>query len=142
MDAPNPRSTQRQAGDKAPPGDSPSWKIPPRRTWLLFAIALLVNFLAVRLFMPGAETPLTIPYTLFKVEVGKRNVQSIYSRGETLSGRFVSPVTFPPTSEVPQATDTPQPKAGHGMPRRGPPRTSVNFATTLPAFADPGLERF
>jgi len=142
MDAPNPRSTQRQAGDKAPPGDSPSWKIPPRRTWLLFAIALIVNFLAVRLFMPGVEAPLTIPYTLFKVEVGKHNVQSIYSRGETLSGRFVSPVTFPPTSEVPQASDAPQPKASHGMPRRGPPRTSVNFVTTLPAFADQGLERF
>ena len=28
------------------------------------------------------------------------------------------------------------------MPRRGPPRTSVNFVTTLPAFVDPGLERF
>jgi cell division protease FtsH len=142
MDAPNPRSTQRQVADNVPPGGSPAWKIPPRRTWLLFAIALLVNFLAVRLFMPGAEAPLTIPYTLFKVEVGKHNVQSIYSRGETLSGRFVTPVTFPPTSEVPRASDAPQPKASHGMPRRGPPRTSVNFVTTLPAFADPGLERF
>ena len=142
MDTPNSRPAQRQGSDKAQPGGNASWKIPPRRTWLLFAIALLVNFLAVRLFMPGAEAPLTIPYTLFKVEVGKRNVQSIYSRGETLSGRFVSPVTFPPTSDAPQATDTPQPKAGQGMPRRGPPRTSVNFVTTLPAFADPGLERF
>ena len=92
--------------DKAQPGVNASWKIPPRRTWLLFAIALLVNFLAVRLFMPGAEAPLTIPYTLFKVEVGKRNVQSIYSRGETLSGRFVAPVTFPPTSDAPHCPPT------------------------------------
>ena len=35
-----------------------------------------------------------------------------------------------------------QPKAARGMPRRGPPRTSVNFITTLPAFVDPGLEEF
>ena len=106
MDMPNSRPAQRQGADKAQPGGNASWKIPPRRTWLLFAIALLVNFLAVRLFMPGAEAPLTIPYTLFKVEVGKRNVQSIYSRGETLSGRFVAPVTFPPTSDASQATGT------------------------------------
>jgi cell division protease FtsH len=59
-----------------------------------------------------------------------------------LSGRFVAPVTFPPAGEVPQATDAVQTKGFRGMPRRGPPRTSVNFVTTLPAFADQGLERF
>ncbi|HKP66327.1 MAG TPA: ATP-dependent zinc metalloprotease FtsH [Casimicrobiaceae bacterium] len=142
MDPRNARPPQRTGANASPPGGGTSWKIPPRRTWLLFAIALLVNFLAVRFFMPGAEAPLTIPYTLFKVEVGKRNVQSIYSRGETLSGRFVTPVTFPPAGEVPQATDAVQTKGFRGMPRRGPPRTSVNFVTTLPAFADQGLERF
>ena len=142
MDPRNARPPQRGAANASPPGGGASWKIPPRRTWLLFAVALLVNFLAVRYFMPGAEAPLTIPYTLFKVEVGKRNVQSIYSRGETLSGRFVAPVTFPPAGEVPQATDAVQTKGFRGMPRRGPPRTSVNFVTTLPAFADQGLERF
>jgi cell division protease FtsH len=121
--------------------NGPAQKIPPGRTWLWFALALLVNFLAVRLFMPGAEAPLTIPYTLFKDEVGKRNVVSIYSRGETLSGRFATAVTFPPASEAGSSAAA-QPKAARGMPRRGPPRTSVNFVTTLPAFADPGLERF
>src|SRR5689334_2761477 len=142
MDPRNARPPQRGAANASPPGSGASWKIPPRRTWLLFAVALLVNFLAVRYFMPGAEAPLTIPYTLFKVEVSKRNVQSIYSRGETLSGRFVAPVTFPPAGEVPQATDAVQTKGFRGMPWRGPPRTSVNFVTTLPAFADQGLERF
>ena len=37
-------------------------------------LRLLINFLAVGCFMPGAEAPLTIPYTLFKDEVGKHNV--------------------------------------------------------------------
>ena len=96
--------------------------MPPRRTWLWFAVALLVNFLAVRLFMPGQEAPLTVPYTLFKEEVAKRNVQSIYSRGETLSGRFVAPVTFPPANDT-QAS-APQ-KQARGVPRRGPPRRTA-----------------
>ena len=65
-------------------------------------------------------------YTLFMFEFGKHNVQSIYSRGETLSGRFVTPVTFPPAGEAPQASDASQPKAPQGMPRRGPPRSSAS----------------
>ena len=142
MDKTDSRTVQRAAPGKASPGGDLPRKIPPGRTWLVFAIALVINFVAVRYFMPGPEAPLTIPYTLFKVEVGKRNVQSIYSRGETLSGRFVAPVTFPPPGEAPQASEPAPSKAGRGMPRRGPPRTSANFVTTLPAFADPGLERF
>ena len=133
--------TTPDAGSPGAPKSPGQMRIPPGRTWLWFAIALLVNFVAVRFFMPGAEAPLTVPYTLFKDEVGKHNVQSIYSRGETLSGRFATPVTFPPPGEVSAATDA-QAKAARGVPRRGPPRTSVNFITTLPAFVDPGLERF
>ena len=97
--APAPPAARNPKLPGAGPGAGGSY-MPPRRTWLWFAVALLVNFLAVRLFMPGAETPLTVPYTLFKEEVAKRNVQSIYSRGETLSGRFVAPVTFPPANEA------------------------------------------
>jgi cell division protease FtsH len=115
--------------------------IPPRRTWLWFAVALLVNFVAVRYFMPGAEAPITVPYTLFKDEVSKRNVLSIYSRGETLSGRFATPVTFPPGGEAAAKAAAP-PKPVRGIPRSGPPRTSVYFITTLPAFVDPGLEQY
>ena len=124
------------------PGQGGPTNIPPRRAWLWFAVALLVNFVVVRYLMPGAEAPLTIPYTLFKEEVSKRNVQSIYSRGETLSGRFASPVTFPAPGEADNATAPPPSKAMRGPPRRGPPRTSVNFITTLPAFVDRGLEEF
>ena len=127
-------------GTPGTPEGPGSTKMPPGRTWLWFAVALLVNFLAVRYFMPGAEAPLTVPYTLFKEEVGKHNVQSIYSRGETLSGRFATPVTFPPPGEAGKSA-TPETPI-RGVPRRGPPRTSVNFVTTLPTFVDPGLEQF
>ena len=62
--------------------------MPPRRTWLWLLLVLAVNFWLARLLMPGPEAPVTVPYTLFKEEVGKGNVQAIYSRGDTLTGRF------------------------------------------------------
>ena len=46
-------------------------KMPPRRTWLWLLLVLGVNFWLARLLMPGPEAPVTIPYTLFKEEVGK-----------------------------------------------------------------------
>jgi hypothetical protein len=82
----------------APAGGGPT-RIPPGRTWLWFAIALLLNFVLARYLVPGGEVPLTIPYTLFKEEVSKGNVKAIYSRGETLTGLFAAPVTYPPPEE-------------------------------------------
>jgi cell division protease FtsH len=118
--------------------------MPPRRAWLWFAAVLLLNFLIVRFLMPGPEAPLVVPYTLFKEEVAHKNVQAIYSRGDTLTGRFAQAITYPP---APQTTPdgkaeppkTVQPK---GAPGHGPPRTSANFITTLPAFVGPNLEQF
>ena len=99
--------------------------MPPRRTWLTFLLILVVNFLLVRLLLPGTDEAIKVPYTLFKEEVAKRNVARIYSRGASLTGRFVRPVTYPPAAD--SATGV-------------RPRAVTNFATTLPAFVDPGLE--
>src|SRR5262245_19163474 len=65
-------------------------RMPPVRTWLWFAVLILINFLIARHLMPGPETPVIVPYTLFRAEVGKHNVEAIYSRGETITGRFVT----------------------------------------------------
>jgi cell division protease FtsH len=67
--------------------------MPPGRQWLTFAIILLVNFLLVRVLFPDRDAPVTVPYTLFKEQVAKRNVERIYSRGESLTGRFDTAVT-------------------------------------------------
>jgi cell division protease FtsH len=83
----------------------------------------------VRLLFPSPDAPITVPYTLFKEEVAKRNVERIYSRGASLTGRFATPVTYPPASDT---------AAGARPPAR--PQPVTNFATTLPAFVDPGLE--
>jgi cell division protease FtsH len=76
-----------------------------------------VNFVLARLLMPGAEGPVTVPYTLFKEEVTKGNVQAIHSRADVITGKFKSPVTYPPPSEKAPA------------PGGSPPATSERSAT-------------
>ena len=121
-----PATPTRPAGDgtKGPDGAATP-PMPPRRTWLTFLIILAVNFLLVRFLFPGGEAPVKVPYTLFKQEVTKGNVERIYSRGASLTGRFRAPVTYPPATDTAATTK---------------PRTGTTFATTLPAFVDPGLE--
>jgi cell division protease FtsH len=128
------------------PGDAKSaekWKMPPGRTWLWFVGILLANYLVMRLLVPSPEAPVTIPYTLFKEEIGKRNVESIYSQGESITGRFKTAVTYPPKEEKSEtaSNETKQPRERSATPRPAS-KTATNFTTTLPAFVDPGLESF
>ena len=98
--------------------------MPPRRTWLWFALILLANFLLFRFLFPGPEGAVEVPYTFFKEEVRAENVKMIYSEGDTVEGRFEEPVTYPPKGEGGSE----------------PSRTSKSFTTVLPSFVDPGLE--
>jgi len=98
-----------------------------------------------------------VPYTFFKEEVSKGNVQAIYSQGESITGRFKAPVTYPPAGEK-NATPSGQSRTSgeksavpagesakasqRGITPRGEPKTAITFATTLPTFVDPGLEAF
>jgi len=104
--------------------------MPPRRTWLWFALILLANFLLVRLLLPGPEAPVEVPYTFFKEQVSSGNVEAIFSQGDTVEGRFEEPVTYPPKGQEGSEPDS------------TPSRTSKTFTTTLPSFVDPGLEKF
>ena len=125
------------------PGDG---RLPPARVWLAFLLILIGNFLVMRLFVPGEDAPLTVPYTVFREEVAKGNVEAIYSQGERIEGRFVRPVTYPPPRDeaAPEREETAGRQRGvaPGIGARGEPRTSTTFETTLPAFVDPGLEAF
>ena len=96
--APNGRVQPADRRPGAAPGPGQA-KMPPRRTWLWFVLVLLVNYLLMKLLMPSPGAPVTVPYTLFKEEVKKGNVQAIFSRGDTIRGRFVAPVTYPPAGE-------------------------------------------
>jgi cell division protease FtsH len=115
--------------------------MPPRKTWLWFALMLVANFFLVRLLMPGPEGPVPVPYTLFKQEVGKGNVQAIHSQGDTLTGRFKSAVTYPPADDAKRAPVPPAPGQRAAAPPAAPKQVT-SFTTTLPSFADPGLEAF
>jgi cell division protease FtsH len=87
-------------------------------------VILLVNILVMRVLFPP-DKPAKVPYTLFKQEVGRGNVERIYSRGERLTGRVHSSVTYPAR---PDSTTGAQ------------PRSITRFETVMPAFVDPGLE--
>jgi cell division protease FtsH len=111
-----------------------------RRTWLTFLLVLLANYLLVRILFPAPDEAITVPYTFFKEQVVKGNVESIYSRGESIEGRFAQPVTYPPpTEQAREQRDRPQGFASRFLPE-SKPRSSATFTTTLPAFVDPGLE--
>ena len=115
-------------------------KMPPRRTWPWLLLMLVANFLIVRALMPSQDTAVTVPYTLFKEQVTKGNVQAIYSRGETLTGRFAAAVTYPPPAKESAASGGQSPPARDGASRSAQPKTAKTFKTTIPAFVGPGLE--
>jgi len=128
------RPDSQQAPKNAGAGGKPA--LPPRRSWWIFLAVLFVNYLIVRFLFPAPGEPLTVPYTVFKVQVAQDNVAAIYSRGTTIEGRFRAQVTWPS-----EASEKATP-ARKGLPPPQPPRTADTFTTELPAFVDPGLEKF
>src|SRR5918997_5675861 len=129
---PVPSGGQPDEQRRAPGPEKQSSTMPPRRSWLWFVLILLANFLLVRLLFPGPEAPVEVPYTFFKDEVRAGNVEAIFSRGDSIEGRFKKPVTYPPKGEQGSEPGSTQ------------PRTSETFTTVLPSFVipDPALEQF
>jgi cell division protease FtsH len=125
------------AGSTQPttPGGQNKINVPPRRAWWTFLALLVVNYLVMRMLFPGEDAAVTIPYTAFKDEVAKGNVQAIYSQGASIEGRFKTAVRWPP----PASTAASAPKGFLPSPE---PRNATSFTTTLPAFVGPGLETF
>src|SRR5688572_17579578 len=129
-----PRTTNRATAKRPPPNDirsgsspPPQMPLPPRRSWLWFLAILLINYAVMRIFFAPGVDAITVPYTFFKAEAGKNNVKAIYSQGETITGKFVQPVTYPTGDE--DSTST-------------PPKTASDFTTILPTFVDADLEEF
>ncbi|HWV57494.1 MAG TPA: ATP-dependent zinc metalloprotease FtsH [Longimicrobiales bacterium] len=118
------RGTGAAGSPRQPAGDSPTRRVPPLRNLLIIVAVLLIYYVVVRLLVPGVEYT-TVPYTLFREQVTRGNVEAIYSRGERINGRFRTPVTYPA-----------QPDTATGA----QPQPVTDFSTTLPAFVDPGLE--
>jgi cell division protease FtsH len=122
-------------GRAGKPAGSGKEKLPSRKTWMTFFVIVLLNYLVMQLFFPGPDAPATIPYTVFKQEVAKGNVKSIYAKGEGIEGRFAAPVTWPPAGESEAAPRIP-------FLSKPEPRPADTFVTTLPLFVGPDLEDF
>jgi cell division protease FtsH len=106
-------------------------------------VALIVNYFIVRLLSPGGEPSVTVPYTVFKDEVRKGNVEAIYSQGDTIKGRFKTAVTYPPATTTGAAPKgEPPPTSGRPATTRPASKTARAFQTTLPTFVGPGFEAF
>ncbi|MBA3479169.1 MAG: ATP-dependent zinc metalloprotease FtsH [Lautropia sp.] len=117
-------------------------KMPPKRAWLTFLIVLLANYMLVRYLFPGPDAPIVVPYTAFKEEVSRGNIESIYAKGESIEGRFAAPVTWPPPGEQTPPARRGEPASRSERLNQGPPRTASTFTTTLPLFVGPDLETF
>jgi cell division protease FtsH len=139
-DEQKPMETSRKSDSDKPvqsPKNTPEYsnkgtqmKVPPARSWLVYVLLLLLNFIIVSWLFSGSSGAVTIPYTLFKDEVGKNNVAAISSQGNTITGRFKTPITYTPNIET------------GATPQAGQPETVATFTTIVPSFADPGLESY
>ena len=119
-------STNQQKADSqsnpasgTPNKSSPQAKTPVRRSWMwLILLVLLVNYLLARLLFPSPLEPTLVPYSLFKQEVQKGNIKAINSQGNTITGRFQTPIAYVSEKTTPKAgpearkrTDTASPEA-------------------------------
>jgi len=109
------------------PNRSNKPKLPYSRILLIFLAILIGNYLLVNYFFPEKESDITIPYSLFKEQVASGNVKAIYTKGEHISGKFENEITY--THKDPNKKEA-KPKS----------KEVSLFSTTIPSFADQGLE--
>jgi cell division protease FtsH len=106
-------------GRGAPPPPKPPM-LPrfTRRIWPFLLILFALNYW-VASTIPDKKARVDIPYTVFKNAVRSGNVIAITSKGTAIQGVTRKPITYPSGKKA---------------------RTSANFQTEQPAFADTGLE--
>lgn len=113
-----------------PSGELQRWQWPSGRIWFLLFAILALNYFLGKYFFPGPETPVKVPYTLFRDEVNKGNVEEIFATGLSVTGKFKNAVTLPTRS----------PDEDKNVLARKKPAEVKNFTTELPAFMDSGFE--
>jgi cell division protease FtsH len=99
--------------------------MPPWRTLGWFLLIIVLNFLLARYLFPRSEAPATIPYTLFRDQVIKKNVAAIYARGDRITGHFRAAIKYPEKADSSSSSA---------------PKSITSFATTLPSFVGPDFE--
>jgi cell division protease FtsH len=110
------------------------WRLQP--WWPIFLVIMLANYVVTQVFFRESSS-IAIPYSFFKQQVEAGNVEDVTSVGDLIQGHFKTTVTYPlEQSPAPTATTTASPPAD-----RSNARTSMQFKTQRPTFADQDLER-
>jgi cell division protease FtsH len=99
--------------------------------WAIFLGLMSINYLVTQLFF-GEPQSVHVPYSFFKAQVDAGNVAEVTSAGDSIRGRFRTAVTYP-VAGTSGGAKSPASAAAK-------PRTSDQFRTERPSFADPGLE--
>jgi cell division protease FtsH len=107
-------------GRGAPPPPKPPM-LPrfARRIWPFLLLLFVLNYW-IASTIPDHKSRIEVPYTVFKNNVRSGNVIAITSKGTAIQGVVRKAITYPTGKKA---------------------RTSANFQTEQPAFADTGLER-
>lgn len=128
------RGYNRQQGSQnRPSGEPQRWQWPSGRIWFWLLAILALNYVLGKYFFPGSEARVKIPYTLFREEVKKGNVEEIFATGLSVTGKFENTVTLPAPAEDEE-------NEGGNLLTKKKPAEVKNFTTELPAFMDSGLE--
>lgn len=124
---PNLPPSQIKGSEKKGSSNASKPKLPSGKILLIFLGIILLNYLVANYFFPEKESAVKIPYSLFKEQVTNGNVKAIYTKGELISGKFENEITH--TRQDLNRKDA----------KTKSEEVSL-FTTTIPSFADEGLE--
>jgi cell division protease FtsH len=93
-------------------------------------VALYLALFAVFTVQDRLAGPQPIPYTEFKAQVARRNVEAVFARGNTIQGALKQPAPVP---------SPPEPAAGPREPRAEAGGNYQRFTTERPTFATDDL---
>jgi hypothetical protein len=79
---------------------------------------------------------ISIPCNVFKQQVEAGNLVSVTGEGDTIRGTLAAALRYPPEEKPASGAPT----LAKSPAKRLVPRSSKEFLTQRPAFADPGLE--
>src|SRR3954453_5113581 len=129
-----PLSSSGAKPSKYPTAAGMRWRLQP--WWAIFLALMLANYLVTQVFF-AEPSSIAIPYSFFKQQVEAGNVKDVSSVGDSIQGRFKTTVTSPVEQPPPATSNTPASPPGD----RSKARTSTEFKTQRPTFADQDLER-
>ncbi|MEP7306356.1 MAG: ATP-dependent zinc metalloprotease FtsH [Acidobacteriota bacterium] len=135
-DAPSKKAATTPSRDRPTPVEagrlaSMGWR--PQPWWLVFLVIMIANYAVTQLFFRESAA-ITIPYSVFKAQVQAGNAESVTSAGDAIEGRFRAAVTYPLAPPAPPGSTPASPR-----PAQARPRTSMQFKTQRPVFADEEL---